>query len=115
MQVQSITQTQGRGSYLQVLQIILLHVLGQVINLHLKTKTSERSERHLLRGNTCVDVVKAYSTMGTQPKSHPVRGAGTSQVPNTAGLPDRLPLSERRTLLLPAQKNTLAWEHQGLM
>lgn len=37
-------EQQDKGTYLQVLQIILLHVLGQVINLYEKTETSEHSE-----------------------------------------------------------------------
>ena len=98
-----------------MLQIILLHILGQVINLHLKTKTSAHSEWPVLQANTWVGVVKAYDiTTGTQPKSQLSRGASTRQAPNTAVPPERLTLPDRQALLLPVQQNTPAWEHQGL-
>lgn len=60
-----------------MLQIILLHILGQVINLHLKTKTSEHSKWPVLWANTGVGVVQFYNiTMGTQTVTAAC-GAGT--------------------------------------
>lgn len=85
-----------------MLQIILLHILRQVINLHLKTKTSEHSEWPVLRANAWVGVVKAYGiTMGTQPKSQLAHGAGTRQAPSTAVLLDRFTLSDKTGTATP--------------